>query len=57
MSGKPKCDVQAFVSKDSLFLSKDRVCELGMKSMYDSKGACACFDKLDGDSLIGIRRP
>jgi hypothetical protein len=57
MSSKAKSNVKPIVAKYPLFFPKNRVCEFRVKAMCASKSVCARFNKLDGDSLIGIGRP
>lgn len=57
MSSEAKGDIKAFVAEYSFLLTKDRICELGVKSLYTPDVIWACFDKLDRDSLIGIGGP
>jgi hypothetical protein len=57
VSGKSECNVKAFVTKNSLLLTEDRVCKFGVELVSALKTVCACFDKFNRDSLIGIGRP
>ena len=57
MCAESKGDTEIFVPKDALFVSKDRVCELGVEALDCPRTVLACLNQLDGDSFIRIRRP